>query len=90
MMRVKRFRDQHGLSGLVEVERNDQPNDHSKEEDEDRVYTVYDKGFDALLTQCIKDGLTFRATKRKLIDKYPERNLDDPKNHRNLYQKLHR
>ena len=44
MMRVKRFRDQHGLSGLIDVERNDQPHDHSQEqeEEEDRVYQIYD------------------------------------------------
>ena len=48
MMRVKRYRDQHGLSGLIDVERNDQPHDHSQEqEEEDRVYQIYDKGIDA-------------------------------------------
>ena len=41
----------------VDVERNDQPHDHSQEQEEEgRVYEIYDKGIDALLTECIKDG----------------------------------
>ena len=91
MMRVKRYRDQHGLSGLIDVERNDQPHDHSQEqEEEDRVYQIYDKGIDALLTECIKDGLTFRATISKLAAKYLDWNFEDLQNRRNLYQKRHR
>ena len=75
----------------VDVERNDQPHDHSQEQEEEgRVYEIYDKGIDALLTECIKDGLTFRATISKLAAKYPDRNFEDPQNRRNLYQKRHR
>ena len=78
------------MSGPLSAPRIDQPHDHSQEEEEDRVYQISDKGIDALLTECIKDGLTFRATISKLAAKYPDRNFEDPQNKRNLYQKRHR
>ena len=89
-MRVKRFFDKNGLTGIVEVERNDREHDHTTEDLEDRSYGVYDKQIDALLTSCIMDDLSFRATLKKVCEKYPDREFEKPKNRQALYQKRFR
>ena len=89
-MRVRRDFDKNGLTGIIEVERNDRKHDHTAQDLDERCYNVYDKKIDELLTSCIMDGLTFRATLRKVCEKFPDRDFEAKENRQAIYQKVHR
>ena len=94
MYRIKRAKDAEGnKTGRIEVEKSEADhNDHKPVDnmEEEITYDIWDKEMDQLISTAVSDNLATESIRKKMKEKYPERDFDSTTARSRLYQKIHR
>ena len=80
-------------TGRVEVEKSEADhNDHKPVDntEEERTYDLWDKEMEQLISTAVSDNLATESIRKKMKEKYPEREFDSTTAHSRLYQKVHK
>ena len=93
MFRLKRSKDAEGnLTGRIVIEKSQADHDdHQPAGDvEDRTYDVWDKEMEELIASAVSDNVSTQAIRKKMKEKYKDRDFDSSTGRSRLYQKVHR
>ena len=93
MNRIKRAKDAEGnKTGRIEVEKSEADhNDHKPVDnmEEEVTYDIWDKEMDQLISTAVSDNLAKESIRKKMKEKYLERDFDSTTARSRLYQKIH-
>ena len=75
-----------------EESRSKSHNDHKPVDnmEEEITYDIWDKEMDQLISTAVSDNLATESIRKKMKEKYPERDYDSTTARSRLYQKIHR